>query len=253
MKRRLAAFVALACLATGGLGHADSKDPDRVDLSDIKGEMVVTTDGAGHYFATQLTSNARVFYGDAKTMHEVAYFSFGADGAGGYEWTFWEPRAVGNTELRVRDGAWVGSCGDRDTPFHRLDENDTRKFLAKAVFKKRLWKRQSVVLARDRKGRYYFVDRLRDEYGGKGLRLFVGRKGRLSEQRLVDTVSDSEGLILMTAGGELHVDFDKSAARWAHKKDVEELVFVPLYDNRVLIYGELGVYRERLGAPCDDL
>jgi hypothetical protein len=160
---------------------------------------------------------------------------------------------VRHASLRLADGAWTVECPPRTTALRRVEPEAARRMIAEAAWRKPLWKRRSVALARDEAGRYYFVDRLRDEHGGKGLRLFVGKKGRLVEQKLRDAVDDSAGLILESRAGVLHVDFVASTARWRVGKKKTPLTFLPLETNVGLIYADLGVYRTRIGVPCDDL
>src|SRR5690606_12243662 len=83
-----------------------------------------------------------------------------------------------------------------------------------------------------------------------GFRLFVGRKGRLKEQRLTDSTLDSKGVVLSTKGGHLTVDHASGRMVWSAKRGKEELVFLPPSDNALVIYRDLGLYG-RLGIPCD--
>jgi hypothetical protein len=230
-------------------------DSDGIDPATLPKDLVVVSDGHGHFVAASLTDSEAIFYGVGATFWAQRVYGHGANPAeGDYDWRMWAPQSAHDADVALEDGKrWTVTCSQRVTPFHPLDEKDTRELLARVKFRKAPWKRQAVLLGRDDRGRYYYVDRLRDEHGGKGLRLFIGKKGRLVAQRLVDTVDDSVGLLLETRGGELHADLEKNTVWWTAGRSRKDLSFVPLADNRTLVYRELGVYRERLGVPCDDL
>ena len=103
------------------------------------------------------------------------------------------------------------------------------------------------------------MDRLRDEHGGKGFRLFKGRKGKLKLQKMIDIVHDSEGDIFATRDGALRMILSQKKSTWVEsdrktKKEIRtDLTVVPTHKNALMIYTELGVYNERFGTPCDDL
>jgi hypothetical protein len=47
---------------------------------------------------------------------------------------------------------------------------------------------------------------------------------------------------------------DRKETVWIHHNQRTPLSNLPVEDNHVLIYSDLGVYTgERLGTPCDDL
>jgi hypothetical protein len=60
--------------------------------------------------------------------------------------------------------------------------------------------------------------------------------------------------IFTTKKGELRLVLDRKKPSWFQGKAETELINLPLDDNRVMIYTDLGVYAgQRLGTPCDDL
>jgi len=61
------------------------------------------------------------------------------------------------------------------------------------------------VFARDDAGVYYYVDRIAKVYGGKGFRVFVGKKGAMKQLALTDVASDSEGDVFSTKTGDLRL------------------------------------------------
>jgi len=98
------------------------------------------------------------------------------------------------------------------------------------------------------------VDRLRAPANNKTFRLFSGLRGSLKPLKMTNIVSDSQGDIFTTRSGELRLVLDKKRSVWVDRKKEFELVQLPIEDNHVLIYQDLGVYEgRRLGTPCDDL
>lgn len=256
MSLRHTAILLFAALVPAASARADEPaDSDALPAAGLPRDLVVVHDGRGHYLATSLTDRDQVFYGDGKTLWQQAVISSGASpGDGNYSWRLWAPMSPQHADVALQGNkAWTIECSGRTIPVQPLDEKETRALIDGARFKKGLWKRQSVALARDRGGRYFFVDRLRDEHGGKGLRMFIGKKGALKEQTLSDAVDDSAGLLLTSKAGALHLDLAAGTAKFGKGKKTAPLVFLPVQDNRLLIYGDLGVYRQRLGVPCDDL
>ena len=170
----------------------------------------------------------------------------------------WSPRVDGVADLVVDRGKGVMTCGDDEFDVTLVDATEGRKIVAKAAFKKHLWKRQAHSLSRDDRGTYYYVDRMQDDLGGKGFRLFAGAKGGLKELPLTNIVSDSEGQIFASKRGELRfiqeneVDARGVKASWVKGEKKTELTTVPIDMNVKLIYGELGVYEGSLGTPCDE-
>jgi len=251
----LASLLVLAVL--GGTSEAGprkkrkKKDDDLVDVSALKAKMVVYTDGEGGYFAGASMQTDSLFYGDGKTMYQQRVGSGGADGP---KWSMrmWSPRVAGIADLQV-DGAKAKlTCGKDEFDLKKVPDAEAAKILDKATFKKPLWRRQAHALSRDDRGTYYYVDRLRDEYGGKGFRLFAGMKGAMKELPLINIVSDTKGEIFASKRGELRFVQEQDKAIWIKGEKKTELVNVPVEDNVAMIYGELGIYEGSLGTPCDE-
>jgi hypothetical protein len=145
-------------------------------------------------------------------------------------------------------------CENRKTELAPVAETEAKPILDGASFHKALWKRQAYALARDNTGKYYYVDRMREPEGNKSFRLFVGVKGTMKMQKMTNVVSDSAGDIFATRTGELRLILNQGESLWEQKGKQTKLILLPVEDNHVLIYSELGVYTgERLGTPCDDL
>jgi hypothetical protein len=265
---RAAAILGSLAIVAGPLADADAakkkkpskkkKDDDVVDVSAWKDKFVVYTDGDGGYFAVVPGETDAVFWGDGKTMYKQRAFGMSRLPP---IWSFrvWSPRVDHVADLRGSDDATEKhatlSCGTDDFELTRVAAADATKIVSKAVFKAPLWKRQAHSLARDDRGTYYYVDRLRDEYGKpdkRGWRLFAGLKGAMKEQPLTNIVSDSEGELFSSKRGELRFVTGEKGAAWIKGDKRTELTIVPVERNVPMIYSELGAYEGSLGTPCDE-
>lgn len=272
MRRSGAVLLAAAALALPAAAVADpqrgvstrpSRPPDEVDVAKVKPDLVVLHDGHGHYIALlPLREMDMTFYGDGRTLHQLRIYSASSDSAAGESSRrFWSPIST-DADIILDDGKWKVHCSDRVTPMVALGEKETRDVLARARFLKPFWKRQAHALARDERGSYYYIDKIRDDRGAsererdpnppRGYRLYIGRKGRMKEQRLTDSVEDSKGMVLSIKGADLAIDFDSKTATYSTDKNKNQLVYLPVEDNTMLIYRDLGLY-QKLGVPCDDM
>ncbi|RMH40778.1 MAG: hypothetical protein D6689_12760 [Deltaproteobacteria bacterium] len=251
-----ATALASASVARAGPGARVARPDAPVSIADVKDKLVVLATDAGHYVVIEpfALGSEHFYFGDGKRLYRQRTFGGGRDGDKQFSRRFWSPRVDHVAEIGFRDGAWYVQCADRKTPLAVAPEPEAARVLDKATFYGPLWRRQAYHLSRDDRGRYYYVDRLRDEYGGKGFRLFVGFKGRMKLTKLVNVVSDSEGDIFATRRGDLRLVMgrDRKNATWHRGKKKVPLTTVPLVENLVLIYDELGVYDGQvLGTPCD--
>ncbi len=241
--------------AVAGKGGKDPK-PDVVDITPVADKLVVLRMDGGHFIVIEPfnISSDHFYFGDAKNLYRQRAMSGGADGKKRFDRKIWSPRVDHQAYIKFKDGAWSFQCGERETVMTEASEEETKKVLGKGKFHMPLWQRTAYALSRDDRGRYYFVDRFRDEKR-KGFRLFIGQKGALKLSRLTNIVSDSEGEIFSTKKGELRLIMhrgDPSKATWFRGKKKSELIPVPMWKNLVLIYDELGVYDgQLLGTPCD--
>ena len=241
-------------------------DDETVDVSAIKDQLLVLTDGDGRYLAVYIDQSvdSQVFYSeDGKTFYRVWERGGGLESSTGrFSEAFWSPRVVRAEVIRkpAQKGGtpqWVLLCAktwqhEDEQPLTELPEADARKIIDHATFRPPFWKRQPHFLARDDAGNYYYVDRLRDDQGGKGYRLFRGPKGSMKELSMTNVVADSVGEIFATKKGELRFVVTNGQAKWVFGSKSMELTKVPVDDNVVLIYADLGVYLGSLGMPCDD-
>jgi hypothetical protein len=257
---RSAALFAVATFLLSASAEAGKKkkkkkkktDDEIVDVSAVKSQFLVFTDGDGGYFATIRMDMDHLFYGDGKTFHQQRAFSGGANGNNEWSFRMWAPRVENVADLDIKNAVGTIACGKDEFELTQVSATEATKIIDSAVFKKPLWTRQGHALSRDDKGTYYFVDRLRDEYGGKGYRLFAGQKGAMKELGLTNIVSDSKGQIFSSKKGELRFVQETDSATWIKNEKKTTLVNVPIEDNLSLVYGELGVYEGSLGTPCDD-
>jgi hypothetical protein len=249
--------VVVAVVVGGLLGGAARADEEALEIAPVKAKLRVVTDGKKHFIVInpEELSDEFFFYGDGKTMWGQRTGSGGRNGEE-FSRTFWEPRVKARYQasFQYRDKKYELQCEERKTVFTPLAEAEAKALLDGAAFKKPRWSRRAYALARDNSGRYFYVDQAREPEGNKNFRMWAGPKGALKPQKMVNVVSDSEGDIFATKSGKLRVVLDKHETVWVEGKGQRKLVSLPVEDNVVLIYSELGVYTgQPLGTPCDDL
>lgn len=235
--------------------------PTPIDITSVIEQLDVFKNDLGMFLVVPRPTlkddrDTYLFYGDGKHMYQQLIIGSGSDGAH-YNWTVWSPRArelpgasidLDSSGLRVQCSR--GSKGT--TELFRLSDPDATAFLKKAKFMPPLWQRRSHLLARDDDGVYYFVDKLTEELGGKGFRVFAGQTGAMKELAMTNIVRDSRGQIFATKTGELKIVASQDGkAYWKKGGKKTELVVLEPGDNRYLIYRELGIYGP-LGVVCDE-
>ena len=157
------------------------------------------------------------------------------------------------SHVSVKDGSCTLTCGQRKIALQQLQSNEKTEVLKNLEFKTRPDIRTPYALARDKRGRYYFVDKGSTPETQKDFRLYVGLSGRLKRQRMRDIVSDSEGEIFASYRGELRLYLEKNDAVWVERGRHRRLTRVPIEKNYNLIYNRLGTYLGvPLYTPCDD-
>ena len=257
--RAAAILAAVTLLSSGAIAGKKKKkkkkkaDDDIVDVSGVKSTFLLYTDGDGGYFATIRMDMDNLYWApDGKTFYKQRAFSGGADGVDNYNFRMWAPRVNNVADLDIKADKGTMTCGEESWELTQVDPKDAAKVIDKASWKGVVWKRQGHQLSRDDKGTYYLVDRLRDEYGGKGFRLFAGQKGAMKELGLTNIVSDSVGEIFSSKKGELRYVTENGAVSWIKGSKKTSLTNVPIEDNLSMVYGDLGVYEGSLGTPCDE-
>ena len=231
---------------------------DKLDVGDKKASFRAFTDGKKHYLIVQMDKEHAIpemgFYGDGKQMYRLRIKGGGGEQGVSWSLSLWEPRNP-NAQAFVdyRGGKLKVGCNDRNTELEQVPADQAKALIDGAEYYPYRWTRQPYKLARDDKGTYYFVDMQRDVDGKKDMRLYVGPRGKLKLQQMTNIVSDSVGDIFSTKAGELRLISNQGDIKWVQGKAESKLVHVPVEDNHVLIYTDLGVYeRLPLGSPCDD-
>jgi hypothetical protein len=232
--------------------------PKVIDITPVKAQVHVVTDGKGHYIVINpaALSDEFFFYGDGKTMWSQRTGSGGRNGDA-FSRSFWEPRARDGWQKAFDyslDKKFSVQCGDRNTEMKPVSDAEKQKILDGAKFYAPRWRHQAYALARDNTGKYFYVDKLREPPDSKVFRVWSGMKGAMKLEKLTNIVNDSEGDIFATKTGSLRVVLDKHESMWSQGKKQLKLVVLPIEDNAALIYTDLGVYTgQPLGTPCDDL
>lgn len=258
-------FVATVAWSSAAVAQVKLKDPKPrvVDVSAFKDRLRLFQDAQGGTYAVlgeELgAKDTRVWYGRGKALYEQLSPRRSRNGE---QWSIalWAPRIPDfqpATVGRLEDGSYQRTCGHDDTlAIVELTGAAATAVRDAATFYTTATVRKAHMLARDDRGVYYYVDRLRDDYGGKGFRVLVGRKGALKVLPLVDVASDSEGEVFSTKKGLLRLvrsgGSETSKAVWIKGKTKTELVPVDVYASLRVIYRDLGVYKS-LGTICDNL
>ena len=234
-----------------------SAEPEKLDLADKKATMRVYTDGKTHYVVANIEKEKvlpeSAYYGDGKTFYKLRSPGGGGD-RDNWSMSLWEPRNENaRSSLEYHEGVMKIDCMDRKTQLQQLKTDEAKALIEGATFYSPRWQRLPYLLARDDKGTYYFVDMQRDVPGKKDMKLYIGPRGKLKQQAMTNIVSDSMGDIFSTKTGELRLVANNDELKWVAGKEQAKLTRVPIDDNHVLIYTDLGVYeRMPLGTPCDD-
>jgi hypothetical protein len=251
-----------ACLTAALLPLAARGGPpeaaELMDITEQKPKLKVLQDGKKHYLVLAPFGGSfnSIWFGDGKSFWLQRVTGGGSSGTESFDHVFWEPRVSERWKASVsfKDKKYEVRCEDRQTELTELPDDEAKAMLDSAKFFQVRWKRRAYALARDDRGTYYYVDKIREPESNKNFRLFVGPRGNLKVQKMVNVVSDSAGDIFATKNGELRLVLDKAESKWFVGKQERKLISLPIEDNAALIYSELGVYTgEPLGTPCDEL
>jgi hypothetical protein len=250
-------------VATLSSAAADPK-PKPVDIKPFRDQLVVLTDGDGGTYVVQPGSDGRAFYGTggkSKNFYEQIIYGRSSDGsAGSWDLSIWAPR-VPNLQPgsigKKADGTYFRYCGqDNTTTLTQVTGDKAKAVLDKSAFFTSAIIRRPYLLARDDGGIYYYVDVIRKDYGGKGFRVFVGKKGAMKQKPLTDIASDTAGDVFATKTGDLRMvrdaEKDSSTVTWVKGEKRVTLRVLDTDANSVLIFKDLGVYGF-VGTICDNL
>ena len=235
--------------------------PTPVDVKARKAQATVLADAQGGVYVVMRDGDEpKVFFGpNPRAVYEQIIIGSSSDGEGRWEFDTWAPRLPGAHLAFLthkKDGSFQRSCGDKDDAgLTELTGDKAHAVLDKAAFLTMGTIRVPHLLARDDSGVYYYVDRIAKQYGGKGYRVFVGRKGAMKQVPLTDVASDSAGEVFSTRSGDLRLvrnnENDKQKMTWVKGEKRTELVFLDTDANSVVIFKDLGLYTF-LGTLCDN-
>lgn len=237
--------------------------PTPVDAKPFRAKLVVLQDAAGGTYAVLNEpglDTARIWYGTGKLLYEQRVTGRSRDGD---TWSLntWAPRLsdMHPAYLSYRaDGTYEKNCdGKDDAVLSKLTGDKAAAVLEKVKLMTEANVYRPHLLARDDAGVYYYVDHLASSYGGKGFRVFVGKKGALKQLALVDIASDSAGEVFSTKTGDLRLvnttdDATKSGTTWVRGEKRTPLIKLDVDVNSPLIFSELGVYKFT-GTLCDNI
>ena len=262
MTRMAARGAFLTVMVLAAVAAADPK-PKPVDIKPIRDKLVVLKDADGGTYAVvnEKGGERRVFYGATpKVLHETVL-----EGGAFRDGDSWSVSVIApTTEFpfiatieRKKDGTYLRTCGPKGADFAltELTGDKAKEILDKSTFLTTQFIRRPHLLARDDKGVYYYVDVLRDAYGGNGHRVFVGKKGAMKQVPLTDVASDTGGEVYSTKSGDLRLvstsdtDSRKKTAQWIRGERKSELVYLDHYMNQPLIFRDLGIYK-LTGTMC---
>jgi hypothetical protein len=256
---------ALVICCAAGTAAAEPK-PKAVDIKPFKDRLVVLQDSEGGTYVVlpgDSGDSARIFYGlPKKPLYDQVVTGRGSNGsAGTWDVAVWSPRVPNfqpGSIAKKADGSFTKFCGsDNQTELTQLSSDKAKTILDKGQFMTTAMIRRPYMLARDDSGVYYYVDVIRDQYGGKGYRVFVGKKGAMKQKPLTDIANDSAGDVFATKTGDLrivrNVDPDnKTEVLWVKGGKRSPLTFLNVEQNEAMIYKDLGVYTFT-GNICDTL
>jgi hypothetical protein len=240
-----------------------------IDITPAIDKLEVFRDEIGQFYTSPrrdtITSfedaGAFVFVGDGKKMYRQRVYGSSSSPDSGIEWHVWSPRSKNRNGATIQIGQLIVYCSSHgekggQKKLVQLKADEAKALLTHATFLPPLFHRQGHRLARDDDAVYYYIDRLRDEFGGNGYRIFIGPAGDLKPQQMTNIARDSAGEIFATKGGQMKIvikDDDKHVqGTWVRGGKRVELTMLPVEDNIYLIYRDFGLYGA-LGTPCDDM
>jgi hypothetical protein len=252
--------LAIATLAVADPGEIK---PKPYDIKALKDHMQVFQDAHGGTYVVAMTdTESLIFYGTGKTLY-VQVDSTKSRNGDAWSIRAWSPRmpidkfaGYGYVE-RIDDGTFRKVCGGKDdSVLTQLTGDKAKQVLDKYSFVTTALIREPKVLARDDSGVYYYVDQLAEVYGGKGFRVFVGKKGAMKQLPLTDVASDTGGDVFSTKTGNLRLvrnvnQTDEAEIVWVKSEKRTPLKMLDTYMNMQLIYSELGLYTF-IGSLCEN-
>lgn len=236
--------------------------PSRVDIKPLRDKLIVLQDAVGGTYVVYepMSSDYRIWYGTGKTLYEQVHEGRSRDGDA-WSLSLWAPRLGENrpgTVDKKKDGTYLKSCAGQDEAvLTELTGAKAAAVLDKFALMTHATVRRPHMLARDDRGVYYYVDKLNRSLGGKGFRVYVGKKGAMKQLPLTDVASDSAGEVFSTKTGDLRLVATNTVgkereASWVRGERRVELLTLDLWINSPIIFSELGIYKF-IGTVCDNV
>jgi hypothetical protein len=256
---RAAIVVAIVVIS----GTADAEPvPTKVDITSFRAELLVFADSAGNAYVLRPTikgAEARLFFGPSgKSLHEQQIIGRTTNGTA-WSYQTWAPRISGIRPAYFQqnlDGTHHKQCADEhhDVTLTQLTGDKAKQVLDKSTLMTEALVRRPHVFARDDSGVYYYVDKISQKYGGKGYRVYVGKKGAMKLLPLTDVASDISGEVFATKSGDVRLDYrgDKKMAAFVRGEKRTELVWLDVDANSNVIFSDLGIY-QFIGTLCDNI
>lgn len=262
--RRLAVALLVSVLLAPVIAGADSKLKSRpVDISAYQADLVVLTDAdGGTYLVLPQKDHKEIFYGTGKTLYQQIIVGASTNGSA-WDVSAYTPRLppspTGSIQ-RHADGTYRRYCyGLQDLPLTLVTGVAAAKILAAVKPVTTAVYYRPYFLARDNRAIYYYVDQRSAEYGGKGYRVFIGKKGAMKQIPVTDVAIDREGSVFATKTGDLRLVNTVAREGVAARTEASlfrgeretKLVALDTYNELPLIHSELGIY-DFMGTICDN-
>lgn len=260
MRARGWVATAVALAASGATAVAEPK-PKPVDIKPYKDKAQVFQDAHGGTYVVAQGDETVVFFGTGKILYQQRIETRSSNGEA-HTWSISldTPRIAevryGSID-RKADGTYQKLCdGKDDAVLTELTGEKAKAVLEKSQFLTTAMLYVPVLAARDDAGVYYYVDRLAKEYGGKGYRVFIGKKGAMKLMPLTDVATDTAGEVYATKTGDLRLVHGtgavQPAAQWIKGGKPTSLIQLDVYANSPLIFSDFGIYTF-LGTICDNV
>jgi hypothetical protein len=248
---------------TMGDGHAGRAPLERADISSVRGELSVYSDGKGHFLAlvepdpeVEVPAELRLFYGDGKTFHAAQVGNAHADGMK-FEIGFQDPRIPSSPAGTVKRelGKVTLTCYGTDVELTRLPAPEAQAMVGDGTFHGNATRFSPLALARQG-DRYLYVDSARGE--DPTYRVFAGKPGAMKPIPVQSASYDQRANVFtfVTRDGTLKAERDRDAREvafglaWEGKEAWETMGRA---ESWRLIFEELGVYPTRTPTPCDPM
>jgi hypothetical protein len=253
----------IALLLVSGMAAAGEPKPTAVDTKAFRDKLVVLEDAQGGTYIVLPGADSRMWFGTGKTLYEQVVVTRFANGeTGAWDVGVWSPRVTNvqpGSVQRRDDGSFRRWCGgDKYLDLKIITADRAKGIIDKAQFLSTALTRRPHLLARDDAGTYYYVDVIREQYGGSGYRVFVGKKGAMKPLALTDVATDSAGEVFSTKAGDVRIVHEnpnesaKASVMWIKGEKRTALVQLDTDANSRLIFKDLGIYTF-LGTICDDI